>query len=62
MRSFTYRTDDKQIIAASKLNMSSNKQQKEVELFLSQCGLLQYFKVFIEEGFERIESVKYICF
>jgi hypothetical protein len=42
--------------------MSSNKQQKEVELFLSQCGLLQYFKVFIEEGFERIESVKYICF
>ncbi|KAG1456597.1 hypothetical protein G6F46_007058 [Rhizopus delemar] len=37
--------------------MSSNKQQKEVELFLSQCGLLQYFKVFIEEGFERIESL-----
>lgn len=37
--------------------MSSNKQQKEVEMFLSQCGLLQYFDVFIEEGFERIESV-----
>ncbi|KAG1048700.1 hypothetical protein G6F43_008925 [Rhizopus delemar] len=37
--------------------MSSNKQQKEVEMFLSQCGLLQYFDVFIEEGFERIESL-----
>ncbi|CEJ05321.1 hypothetical protein RMCBS344292_19264 [Rhizopus microsporus] len=40
--------------------MTPNKiiqQQKEVEAFLAQCGLSQYFQVFMEEGFERMESL-----
>lgn len=36
---------------------TSNLQQ-EVELFLNQCGLSQYFEIFIQEGFDRLESVK----
>jgi hypothetical protein len=32
--------------------------QKQVESFLSECGLSQYFDTFIEEGFDRLESVR----
>jgi hypothetical protein len=32
--------------------------QQEVESFLSECGLSQYFDTFIEEGFDRLESVR----
>lgn len=31
---------------------------EEVEAFLNQCGLSQYYETFIEEGFDRPESVK----
>ncbi|KAI9485205.1 MAG: hypothetical protein EXX96DRAFT_544260, partial [Benjaminiella poitrasii] len=30
---------------------------REVQLFLSQCGLSQYYNIFIEEGFDRTESI-----
>ncbi|KAI8637483.1 hypothetical protein BD408DRAFT_50959 [Parasitella parasitica] len=30
--------------------------QQEVDSFLAQCGLSQYYQVFIEEGFDRPES------
>lgn len=36
---------------------NKSSQQKEVELFLNQCGLSNYCQVFIEEGFERLESL-----
>lgn len=32
--------------------------QQEVDTFLTQCGLSQYYQVFIEEGFDRPESVR----
>lgn len=32
--------------------------QQEVDSFLAQCGLSQYYQVFIEEGFDRPESVR----
>lgn len=32
--------------------------QQEVGTFLTQCGLSQYYQVFIEEGFDRPESVR----
>lgn len=32
--------------------------QQQVNHFLSQCGLSQYFETFIEEGFDRPESVR----
>lgn len=32
--------------------------QQKVESFLSECGLSQYFDIFIEEGFDRLESVR----
>ncbi|KAL0142403.1 hypothetical protein V8B55DRAFT_1497653 [Mucor lusitanicus] len=31
--------------------------QQEVDKFLAQCGLSQYYQVFIEEGFDRPESL-----
>ncbi|KAL9541707.1 hypothetical protein MBANPS3_008969 [Mucor bainieri] len=31
--------------------------QQEVDTFLTQCGLSQYYQVFIEEGFDRPESL-----
>lgn len=34
--------------------------QQQVESFLSQCGLTQYYDTFIEEGFDRVESVSYL--
>jgi hypothetical protein len=33
--------------------------QQQVELFLSQCGLTQYYETFNEEGFDRLESVSF---
>ena len=65
-----YKTDDKYWSThPNQINMTPNKiiqQQKEVEAFLAQCGLSQYFQVFMEEGFERMESVNiihvYICY
>lgn len=32
--------------------------QHEVNKFLTQCGLSQYYSLFIDEGFDRPESVK----
>lgn len=32
--------------------------QQEVNSFLAQCGLSQYYQVFIDEGFDRPESVR----
>jgi hypothetical protein len=31
--------------------------EQQVELFLLECGLSQYLSIFIEEGFDRLESV-----
>ena len=30
---------------------------QQVHVFLTQCGLSQYYPLFIEEGFDRIDSV-----
>lgn len=45
------------------MNSSVNQNQhtllmQQVNIFLNQCGLSQYYDVFIEEGFDRPESVR----
>lgn len=44
-----------------KMNTTTNRailNQQHVDTFLSQCGLSEYFETFIEEGFDRPESVR----
>jgi hypothetical protein len=48
---------------AGSVNYSNNSttrtlvHEQQVELFLLECGLSQYLSIFIEEGFDRLESV-----